>query len=59
MLKLKISYQEEQELKDFLELLPLRVIASIKIPKKQHGAYKKAYAEIKFKIDEQGHNMIE
>lgn len=50
MIKLRISYKEEHELKDFLKLLPAKVVMAVKIPKKQQGTYKRAYAEVSTRL---------
>lgn len=46
MLKLKVSYQDEQELNDFLKLLPEHFVLSVKVPEKQKGPYTRAYIEL-------------
>ena len=43
--KVRISYQEPQELHTVLKMLN-PVITSYKVEKRQNGAYKRAYAEI-------------
>lgn len=53
MLKLKVSYQEEQELKDFLELLPGQVVLSVKVPKNQAGPYTRAYIKMDMAADKE------
>lgn len=58
MLKLKVSYQEEQELKDFLELLPGQVVLSVKVPKKQTGPYTKAYIKMDMVADKEPDKLL-
>ena len=53
MLKLKISYQREQELKNFLDLLPEQRVLSVKVPKKQAGPYTKAYIKMDMAADKE------
>lgn len=56
MLKLKISYQREQELKNFIELLPEQRVLSVKVPKKQNGSYTRAYIELDMAADKENRN---
>lgn len=56
MLKLKISYQREQELKNFIELLPEQRVLSVKVPKKQNGSYTRAYIELDMAADKESSN---
>lgn len=56
MLKLKISYQREQELKNFLDLLPEQRVLSVKVPKKQNGSYTRAYIELDMAADKESRN---
>ena len=46
MLRLKVSYGNEYELKKFMKLLPERSVVSFKIPKEQKGTYTRAYIEL-------------
>lgn len=46
MIKIKISYQTQEELESILKLLH-PAIKSAKIKKGQQGVYKRAYIEIK------------
>lgn len=48
--KIKVSYQKEQELQAILELLK-PVIKSYKAADRQRGIYKRAYIEIKQAIE--------
>lgn len=48
--KIKVSYQKEQELQAILQLLRL-VIKSYKAADRQQGVYKRAYIEIKQAIE--------
>lgn len=45
MVKLRISYENQQELKKVLEKLGNN-IKCVKIPQKQEGKYKRAYVEL-------------
>lgn len=51
--KIKVSYQKEQELQIILQLLR-PVIRSYKIADRQQGIYKRAYIEIKQAIETSG-----
>lgn len=44
--KIKISYNTEEELKQIMELLT-PIIKEIKVSRNKEGRYKKAYAEVK------------
>lgn len=56
MLKLKVSYQKEQELKNFLGLLPEQRVLSVKVPKKQNDSYTRAYIELDMAADKENRN---
>ena len=56
MLRLKVSYQKEQELKNFLGLLPEQRVLSVKVPKKQNGSYTRAYIELDMAADKENRN---
>lgn len=43
MIKIKVSYQDENELQWFLKLFDENEIKKVKIPKNQEGQFKKAY----------------
>ncbi|WP_312353930.1 hypothetical protein [Aminipila sp.] len=45
MIKIKVSYSEEKELKEVMELLTAK-ISKVKKPKEDQGPYKKAYIEL-------------
>ncbi len=51
--KIKVSYQKEQELQAILQLLR-PVIKSYKAADRQQGVYKRAYIEIKQAIEMSG-----
>lgn len=51
--KIKVSYQKEQELQAILQLLG-PVIKSYKIADRQQGIYKRAYIEVKQTIETSG-----
>ena len=51
--KIKVSYQKEQELEIILQLLR-PVITSYKAADRQQGIYKRAYIEIKQAIEMSG-----
>lgn len=53
--KIKISYQKEQELQTILQLLK-PVIRSYKIADRQQGVYKRAYIEVKQATETSGKN---
>lgn len=46
MVKIKISYETQQELHRLIEILEPYIL-SVKQPKRQNGRYMKAYVELK------------
>lgn len=53
MSRLKVSYQKEQELKNFMELLPEQSVLSVKVPKKQNGSCTRAYINLDMAADKE------